>query len=536
VASPATAPAVQTTNGTTNATIRFSFNSAAARGVGTVTPPHDFVITSPEAINIPDRIRVYENNRDTEARGTVLSIPTGISPAEQLEDLIYDQPRQRLYIANSGLNRVEIYDIRQGRLLAPIKVGQLPRSMALTPDGSLLYVANSGSETISIVDPDKLQTVDRILFPPIPFNANLALSTPRVIAASNAGVMIFVGAAAGNGSLWKIVGNTAVPRSASIVIGSNVAGQPNPIPGPVSMAATPGGEFVLLATPVGNLYLYDPLPDDFVQARTIPATAGYVGPIVAGPRGQYFVVNGILLNQALTPVTQAAASQASSLVQVSRQPSRDPPSPHVPPRKHAYRDTAHHRHRRRHDRRADRQAPMLGGSADHSRGRRRARDHQCPHHGDRRIRKQCLRDYRQRTEYRSADAGRRDRSPGPRQSRHSEPRQLSDPGFTQRIDLDFWTESRPARNRGFDAAPDHPRRNLRHPQQYSAAVVHGQPDANQRADSADHGHRIASARRAICRAPGRVHATDAGRNHATHPRCSSIPPARSRCSTPTAAT
>ncbi|HEV8148060.1 MAG TPA: hypothetical protein VGP79_16840 [Bryobacteraceae bacterium] len=317
VASPATAPSVQTSNGTNNATIRFSFNSAAARGVGTITPPHDFVITSPEAINIPDRIRVYENNRDTEARGAILPIATGISAAEQLEDLIYDQPRQRLYIANSGLNRVEIYDIRQGRFLTPIKVGQLPRSMALTPDGSLLYVANSGAETISIVDPDKLQTVDRILFPPIPFNANLALSTPRVIAASNSGVMIFVGAAAGTGSLWKVSGNTAVPRGASIVIGSNVAGQPNPIPGPVSMAATPGGEFVLLATPAGNLYLYDPLADDFVQGRTIAIAGGYIGPIVAGPRGQYFVVNGMLLNQALTPVTQAAVSQASSLVQIS---------------------------------------------------------------------------------------------------------------------------------------------------------------------------------------------------------------------------
>jgi uncharacterized protein (TIGR03437 family) len=329
--SPATAPSVRTTNGTSNATLQFGFNAAAARGVGTVTPPHEFVITSPEAINIPDRVRVYENNRDAEARGTILPIATGVSSAEQLEDLIYDAPRQRIYIANSGLNRVEVFDIRTGRLLAPIKVGQLPRSMALTPDGSLLYVANSGGETISVVDPDKLQTVDRVQFPPIPFNANLALATPRVIAASNGGLMIFVGAAAGTGSLWSVAGNTAVPRGASTVIGTNVAGQPNPIPGPVSMAATPGGEYVLLATVTGNLYLYDPLVDDFVQGRLIGlGLGGYLGPITAGPRGQYFVVNGMLLNSALTPITPAAISLASSLVQVNATTfarSTQPPRP-----------------------------------------------------------------------------------------------------------------------------------------------------------------------------------------------------------------
>ena len=86
------------------------------------------------------------------------------------------------------------------------------------------------------------------------------------------------------------------------------------------MAATPSGDFVLLATILGNAYLYDPLADDFVQGRSITATIplGYIGPIAAGPRGQYFVVNGVVLNQALTPLNASAAlavSQVSSLVQ-----------------------------------------------------------------------------------------------------------------------------------------------------------------------------------------------------------------------------
>jgi uncharacterized protein (TIGR03437 family) len=181
----------------------------------------------------------------------------------------------------------------------------------------LLYVANSGSETISIVDPD--QTANRR---PHSVPADSVQREPRAFHTARhcrqqRRCDDLRRRGRWKGSLWKVSGNTAVPRGASIVIGSNVAGQPNPIPGPVSMAATPGGEFVLLATPAGNLYLYDPLADDFVQGRTIAIAGGYIGPIVAGPRGQYFVVNGMLLNQALTPVTQAAVSQASSLVQIS---------------------------------------------------------------------------------------------------------------------------------------------------------------------------------------------------------------------------
>ena len=34
----------------------------------------------------------------------------------------YDSTRQRIYIANSGMNRVEVFDIRQKKFIASIKV------------------------------------------------------------------------------------------------------------------------------------------------------------------------------------------------------------------------------------------------------------------------------------------------------------------------------------------------------------------------------------------------------------------------------
>ncbi|PWT99660.1 MAG: hypothetical protein C5B51_26645 [Terriglobia bacterium] len=310
---PATAPAVRLVQGA-SPQVMFSYNAAAARGLGTISPPHDFLVQAPEAINLPNRVRVYENSRDAEARGTILPLPIGGATGEAFPDLLFDQPRQRLYIANVGLNRIEVYDIRQRSFLAPIKVGQMPISMALTADGNTLYVANSGGETISVVDPEQMQTVGRISFPPIPFNSNAALASPRAIAAGLSGPQVLMS----NGTLWRVVGNTASPRPPSRIFGQNNAGVPNPIPTPnaAAMTATPGGEYILLATATGMGYLYDASADDWVAGRQVGAAnaAGYIGPVAAGPRGQYYSMNGTVLNQALVPVGGGAAGRLVSAV------------------------------------------------------------------------------------------------------------------------------------------------------------------------------------------------------------------------------
>ncbi len=298
------APVAAVSNAGTNPTVDFSFNTRAAVALGTTSPAHDFLIQSPEAVNIPPRVRVLQNNRDTEARGDVIPIDVGISSAQALEDMVLDTVRQRLYIANAGLNRVEVFDIKTKKLLAPIAVGQLPRSLALSPDGSLLYVANSGSEAISIVDPDKAAVTGTLRYPPIPFNTALALISPSAIAATQGGLLIVMS----DGTLWKQVGNDMVPRDASAVIGVNAQNRPNTIAAPFAMATTPEGQFALLAAGNGLVYLYDAQADDFVQARQVFTTAqtGYQGPITAGPGGQFYVVNGTTLNAALVQTSTPA--------------------------------------------------------------------------------------------------------------------------------------------------------------------------------------------------------------------------------------
>jgi uncharacterized protein (TIGR03437 family) len=231
---------------------------------------------------------------------------------------------------------VEVFDIQQQSFLAPIRVGQFPNSIALTPDGRTLYVANSGGESISIVDPDRMQTIGRLGYPAFPFNSTVALVTPQVISAGLSGPQILMS----NNTLWRVAGNTASPRGVSTILGQTPQGAPLPIPIPSTMAATPEGRYILLATNTGFVYLYDATIDDFVASRQIFTTAGqtgYVGPIVAGPGGQYFVVNGTILNQSLVPVGARASGLISAMAAIgnSSYATFSPPpvatAPNAPP-------------------------------------------------------------------------------------------------------------------------------------------------------------------------------------------------------------
>lgn len=273
--------------------LEFVFNAFAGRSPGTVAP-HDFILNAPTAINVPRSIRIYQNQHDPESRAEVIPVEVGVSPNEGLVDIVADNIRRKVYISNSGLNRVEVFDMGAKQFQRPIKVGQLPRSMALSPDGGTLYVANSGGESISVIDLDKQEVSGRIKFPPIPFNGNLAVITPSVIAAGQRGLQIVMS----NGTLWRVIGDEAVPRPVSAQIGAAV------VPAPRTMVATPNGEFILLLDGNGNAYLYDALVDDFVVRRQVitPPITGFYGPVAAGPRGQYFVVNGTVLNQSLSPI------------------------------------------------------------------------------------------------------------------------------------------------------------------------------------------------------------------------------------------
>ena len=108
----------------------------------------------------------------------IYPVPTGPN-GDGLQDIVYDSNRSLIYITNSAYNRIEVFDAVENQFDNPIPVGQLPHQMAMSTDGNTLYVANTGGESISIIDLTLGKVVDNVQFPPSRARA-MPPSSPRI--------------------------------------------------------------------------------------------------------------------------------------------------------------------------------------------------------------------------------------------------------------------------------------------------------------------------------------------------------------------
>lgn len=252
-------------------------------------------LASLEAINIPNTIRIFMNYRRADMRGVVYPIPTvPTNNSEGLRDIQLDEFRGKVYMANSGYNRIEVFDIRKQRLLDPIPVGQLPRQMAIATDGTTMFVANSGGESITIVDLDLGKSVGEVEFPPIPRAGNANIIAPVTLAYGLSGLQFIMS----NGTQWKLIGNQATLRPANTTI------IPATLPAPQFMLASPGYDYVLTLAGTGAGYLYNALIDSYTTQRQLfnNPIQSYYGPLSASSDASFFMANGLVLNSSLTVV------------------------------------------------------------------------------------------------------------------------------------------------------------------------------------------------------------------------------------------
>src|SRR5579859_6824782 len=75
-----------------------------------------------------------------------------VSPDLGVADLILDEPRGKLYLINSNLNRVDVWSTAQRRFLAPIITGTDPLAGAMSPDGKFLYVTSYNQVSLNVID------------------------------------------------------------------------------------------------------------------------------------------------------------------------------------------------------------------------------------------------------------------------------------------------------------------------------------------------------------------------------------------------
>ncbi len=97
---------------------------------------------------------------DKKAMQVVGVIATGRGP----RGIALDQRRRRAYAVLSDDDAVEVIDVTAGEIINRILLhtGDNPQEPALTPDGSLLLTANTGSDSVSVIDPLGLIELSRI--------------------------------------------------------------------------------------------------------------------------------------------------------------------------------------------------------------------------------------------------------------------------------------------------------------------------------------------------------------------------------------
>jgi YVTN family beta-propeller protein len=85
---------------------------------------------------------------------------TGRGPA----GMAIDQPSRKAYVALSGGDGIDVIDVMAGNVSERIRIlpGDEPREVGLTPDGRTLLTANTGSNTVSIIDTASRFEVTRI--------------------------------------------------------------------------------------------------------------------------------------------------------------------------------------------------------------------------------------------------------------------------------------------------------------------------------------------------------------------------------------
>ena len=113
-------------------------------------------------------------------RGARLTMDTADRPVNMPFAVQLDANDDMLYVANAGSNDVSVIDLETGLAAANIAVGANPRGLLLNRDNTLLFVHNVLDSTITVVDTRTLQVVD-----------SLPVSTPPVSSDVFIGAQLF---------------------------------------------------------------------------------------------------------------------------------------------------------------------------------------------------------------------------------------------------------------------------------------------------------------------------------------------------------
>jgi YVTN family beta-propeller protein len=106
--------------------------------------------------------------------------------------LAVSEDGSRVYLASDRTGNFQVIDTRTGRITGQIPIGNDPNQMTLTQDGQFAYVPVRGDNTIAVVQLDPLRLVKLLPSPPGPHDAYTSADGTRIYVGAQYGNAIVV--------------------------------------------------------------------------------------------------------------------------------------------------------------------------------------------------------------------------------------------------------------------------------------------------------------------------------------------------------
>jgi uncharacterized protein (TIGR03437 family) len=224
------------------------------------------------------------NNPDVNQRGTIVDVPG------TLTDILADTARSRFYVIRQDKNQVQVYDANSLNLIATLRTATTPSSMGFTIDQKYLLVANNDSELVNMYDLDALKPA---AYPIILPGGHYG----RSIAASNKQLLIL--ARNELGAVPATIDTVSLPSYSASALAS-LGDWKNSVSNEGVLSPSPNGANIMMASPDGNVMLYDAQADNFtVSRKDMAALSGAYASSVYGT----YVIGNTVFNSSLNPVS-----------------------------------------------------------------------------------------------------------------------------------------------------------------------------------------------------------------------------------------
>lgn len=112
----------------------------------------------PKTLPPPDRTADGIGEVDADTYRIKRIIHAGADP----EQVAVSNDGTRLYVANEDTAQVSVVDLQSGNIVAAVKVGEEPEGVAIRPDGRFVYVTSEGDNAVFAIDTATNMVVNRI--------------------------------------------------------------------------------------------------------------------------------------------------------------------------------------------------------------------------------------------------------------------------------------------------------------------------------------------------------------------------------------